>query len=106
MDIYHTIVRPMVTEKTTHQSRQAHPATQTKPDRGGTFTFEVHPEATKLQVRHAVERIYGVRVVSVRTSHRKGKQRRYRFKRGVTRSWKKASVVLRADSPTIEELLF
>ena len=106
MDIYHTIVKPLVTEKTTHQSRQSFEATRSKADRGGTFSFEVHPEANKSQIKQAVEKIYGVRVLSVRTAIRRGKERRYRFKRGVTRHWKKAVVVLRADSPTIEELLF
>lgn len=106
MDIYHTIVRPLVTEKSTHQSQQSYAATRTRPERGGTFNFEVHPETTKIQIKHAVERIYGVKVLKVRTATHRGKQRRYRFKRGVTRRWKKAVVVLRADSTTIEELLF
>ena len=92
MDIYHTIVRPLVTEKTTPQSRKHFDATGSRPDRGGTFTFEVHPEATKTQVKHAVERIYGVHVQSVRTANRQGKQRRYRFKQGVTRSDRKSVV--------------
>jgi large subunit ribosomal protein L23 len=106
VDIYHTIVRPLVTEKSAHQSRQSFEATRTRPDRGGTFSFEVHPEATKSQIKQAVEKVYGVRVLEVRASNRRGKQRRFRFKRGVTRRWKKAVVVLRTDSPTIEELLF
>jgi len=97
MDIYHTLVRPLVTEKGTHQSQQSHGQTKSRAARGGAYTFEVHPEATKPQIRTAVERIYNVRVMEVRTSNRKGKQRRVRFKIGTTRKWKKAVVVLHPD---------
>jgi large subunit ribosomal protein L23 len=48
-------------------------------------------------IKQAVEKIYGVKVHSVRTSNRKGKPRRVRFKFGTTSDWKKAVVVLRAD---------
>ena len=94
MDIYHTIVRPLVTEKGTFQSRLSHGVTRTRPARGGSFTFEVHPEATKPQIRSAIEKIYNVKVKAVRTSNRVGKPRRVRYKRGRTRGWKKAVVVL------------
>lgn len=97
MDIYHTIVRPLVTEKGTHQSQVSHEATHTRPARGGSYTFEVHPKANKTQVRQAIEKIYNVRVLSVRTSNRAGKRRRYRLTYGQTRSWKKAVVVLHPD---------
>ena len=97
MDIYHTIVRPLVTEKGTHQSQQSHEQTHTRPARGGAYTFEVHPKANKTQVRQAIEKIYNVRVQSVRTSNRLGKRRRYRASYGVTRSWKKAVVILHPD---------
>lgn len=97
MDIYHTIIRPLVTEKGTHQSQQSHDATRTRMARGGSYTFEVHSEASKAQVREAVEKIYNVRVMSVRTSNRAGKRRRYRLTIGQTRSWKKAVVVLRPE---------
>jgi large subunit ribosomal protein L23 len=94
MDIYHTIVRPLVTEKGTFQSRLSHSTSRSRPARGGAYTFEVHPEATKPQIRSAIEKIYDVKVMSVRTSNRVGKLRRVRFKRGRTRNWKKAVVVL------------
>ena len=87
MDIYHTIVRPLVTEKGTHQSQLSHEATRTRPAR----------TANKAQIRQAIEKIYNVRVLSVRTSHRAGKRRRYRLSYGQTRSWKKAVVVLHPD---------
>ena len=39
------------------------------------YTFEVHPEATKPQIREAVEQIFGVRVTKVNTLNRKGKRK-------------------------------
>jgi len=92
MDIYHTVIRPLVTEKSTHQARQsgAH--------RGGTYSFEVHPLANKAEIKDAVEKIYGVRVLEVRTSNRPGKLRRFRFKYGRTRQTKKAVVTVDKDS--------
>ena len=97
MDIFHTIIRPLVTEKGTHQSQQSHDETSSRPARGGAYTFEVHPNANKAQIRQAVEKIYNVRVQSVRTSNRMGKRRRYRATYGQTRMWKKAVVVLGPD---------
>lgn len=97
MDIYNIVKRPVVTEKGTHQSQQSHGETRSKPARGGSYTFEVHPNATKPQIRQAIEKIYNVKVSSVRTANRKGKTRRYRFKIGKTSDWKRAVVVLRAD---------
>lgn len=92
MDLYHTIIKPLVTEKTSHQSRSG------TEHRGGAYSFEVHPEANKTQIRDAVEKIYGVKVVSVRTSNRIGKLRRYRYGYGRTRERKKAVVVLDPNS--------
>jgi large subunit ribosomal protein L23 len=92
MDIYHTIIRPLVTEKSTHQSRQ-----ETK-DMGGSFSFEVHPLANKVQIKNAVEKIYGVRVLAVHTSNRPGKVRRFRYRYGQTRLTKKAVVRVDKDS--------
>ncbi len=94
MDIYHIIIKPLVTEKGTHQSQVSHPSTKTRRARGGAYTFEVHPKAKKAEIRQAIEKIYNVRVLSVRTATRQGKQRRVRFKTGTTRQWKKAVVVL------------
>ena len=98
MDIYHIIKRPLVTEKGTHQSSRAFAETTWKVARGGSYSFEVHPEATKPQIRLAIERIYNVQVLSVRTATRAGKRRRYRNSLGSTRHWKKAVVVLDPNS--------
>lgn len=97
MDIYHTIVRPLVTEKGTHQSQTSHEATSSREARGGAYTFEVHPDANKVQIRHAIEKIYNVKVRGVRTSNRAGKRRRHKMTVGQTRSWKKAVVVLHPE---------
>jgi len=97
MDIYHVIKRPLVTEKGTHQAQQSHSATRHKPARGGSFAFEVHRDASKVEVKQAIEKIYNVKVLSVRTSNRQGKTRRVRYKIGRTADWKKAVVVLHAD---------
>jgi len=97
MDIYHTIIRPLVTEKGTHQSQQSHEGTKSRPARGGSYAFEVHADANKTQIRQAIEKIYNVKVMSVRTSNQSGKRRRYRMTYGQTRSWKKAVVVLRPE---------
>jgi len=98
MDIYHIVRKPLVTEKGTHQAQQSFDATKTRGARGGAYAFDVHPDASKPMIRQAIEKIYKVKVVTVRTANRKGKQRRVRFKMGKTAAWKKAIVVLDGDS--------
>ena len=98
MDIFHVIKRPLITEKGTHQAGQSHEATRSRPARGGSYAFEVHPDACKPMIRQAIEKIYNVRVLSVHTANRKGKPRRIRYKTGRTAAWKKAVVVLHSDS--------
>ncbi len=83
---YDIIRRPIITEKGTLQKEASN-----------MVTFEVHPDANKIEIRHAIEKIYGVKVERVRTSLHIGKRRRYRFKTGTTRHWKKAVVVLKPD---------
>jgi large subunit ribosomal protein L23 len=92
MDIYHIVIRPLVTEKSTHQSQ-----TSTK-KHGATYSFEVHRDASKLQVRDAIEKIYGVKVVDVRTMNRVGKSRRFRFRYGKAHPSKKAVITLDSNS--------
>ena len=84
---YHVIIRPLVTEKGTHQATAAN-----------AYSFEVATWANKAQIRQAVEKIYSVRVVDVRTATRKGKPRRVRWNQwGATKHWKKAVVVLHPE---------
>jgi large subunit ribosomal protein L23 len=61
------------------------------------YTFRVHPDAHKTQVRQAVEEIFGVRVTDVRTMSVKSKPKRRGYTSGRTRAWKKAVVQLHED---------
>ena len=58
------------------------------------YTFRVHPDAHKTQIRSAVEEVFSVRVVDVRTMRQKPKPKRRGYTTGRTRSWKKAVVEL------------
>jgi large subunit ribosomal protein L23 len=58
------------------------------------YTFRVHPQAHKTQIRSAVEEIFNVHVVDVRTMRQKPKPKRRGYTAGRTRSWKKAVVEL------------
>ena len=77
------ILRPLVTEKGVHRV-----------ERHNQYAFEVNPLADKIDIRNAVEELFDVSVLKIRTQNRKGKPRRYRFKYGSTKSWKKAIVTL------------
>lgn len=83
MNLQEIIRRPVVTEKS-----------QGKKDEEGTLCFEVAPGANKIQIRAAVERIFKVRVESVRTVNNVGKLRRRGRFSGYRRDWKKAYVKL------------
>jgi large subunit ribosomal protein L23 len=81
------IIKPLVTEKSTHQQ-----ATR------NAYAFQVHHGANKQQIKDAIERTYSVKVIDVRTMNRKGKPRRARQKMSATSDWKRAVVVLDEDS--------
>ena len=87
MDTTNVIIKPLVTEKSTHQQ-----ATR------NAYAFQVHPDANKHQIKQAVETIYSVKVTDVRTMNRKGKPRRAKFKMTTTSDWKRAIVVLDENS--------
>ena len=59
------------------------------------YTFMVHPEANKTEIRQAVEKIWDVKVLSVNTINRKGKTKRFRFTQGRRADTKRAIVKLR-----------
>ena len=80
------ILRPMVTEKGLYYSQV-----------NNQYTFEVNPLATKSQIKNAIEVLFEVKVAKVMTQTRKGKPRRYRFRFGRTKDWKKAIVRLKGD---------
>jgi large subunit ribosomal protein L23 len=80
MDNTQVIIRPVVSEKSYVLSAA---------DR---YTFRVHPDAHKTQIRQAVEEIFDVHVLDVRTMTVKSKPKRRGLTRGRTRTWKKAIV--------------
>ncbi len=84
MDASQVIIRPVVSEKTYVL------ATADK------YTFRVHPNAHKTQIRQAVEQLFDVSVVEVRTMSVKSKPKRRGVTAGRTRSWKKAVVQVKA----------
>ncbi len=92
IDIYDVVQKPLLTERT-----------MARLDESNTYVFRVHPQANKVQIRNAVERLFDVKVLAVNTASMHGKRRR----RGRTVSkmpdWKKAFVTLR-EGDTIELL--
>ncbi len=68
----------------------------------GRYTFVVHPDANKTQVKIAIESIFQVKVVSVNTINRKGKRKRTRTGFGQRKATKRAIVTLSPDSKPIE----
>ena len=62
-----------------------------------TYTFIVHPDANKTEIKEAVQVIFSVRVTGVNTLHRKGKRKRTRRTIGVRKATKRALVTLHPD---------
>jgi large subunit ribosomal protein L23 len=90
-DIYKIIRRPIITEKGMNVKETQH-----------TVVFEVSPEATKTQIKEAVQTIFKVKVDAVRTAIFHGKFRRRGRSEGHRRDWKKAYVRLAKDEKMIE----
>jgi large subunit ribosomal protein L23 len=87
LDAFSMILRPVVSEKSTVLGEE------------GKYVFEVAPDANKIQIKHAVEEAFSnkkVQVATVNIIHVPGKERRRGRSFGMTRSWKKAIVTLRA----------
>ncbi len=74
LEPHQVILRPLVTEKGMHRST-----------RHNAYAFEVSRQATKDDVRRAVEELFNVKVLRVHTQNRKGKPRRTRFSSGYTK---------------------
>jgi large subunit ribosomal protein L23 len=66
------------------------------------YTFVVAPDANKTEIKIAVEKIFGVQVVSVNTLNRPGKRKRTKFGYGRRKDTKRAIVTLSAQSKPIE----
>jgi large subunit ribosomal protein L23 len=86
---YDVLQAPVITEKSTMASEH------------GKVVFRVRPEATKPQVKAAVEALFGVNVTSVNTTLVKGKTKVFRGRRGVRSDYKKAVVTLK-DGQSID----
>lgn len=88
---YDVILKPVITEKSMAGMGEKK------------YTFLVHTEANKSQIKEAVEKMFeGTKVASVNTVNMKAKSKRVRYVEGKTASWKKAIVTLTEDSATIE----
>ena len=83
MDAGQVIIRPVVSEKSYVLAT------------AGKYTFRVHPDAHKTQIKQAIEELFDVGVLSVRTSSVPSKPKRRGFTSGRTRAWKKAVVQVR-----------
>lgn len=81
------IKAPLVSEKSTHLAGAKN-----------AYTFEVDKSADKTQIKKAIETIYNVKVVDVRTVNVPGKPRRTKSGYKTTSEWKKAIVVLHEDN--------
>jgi large subunit ribosomal protein L23 len=82
--VYQVIVSPVVTEKATRLNEFSQ------------VTFRVALDATKPEIRAAVEQLFGVKVEAVNTVVMKGKTKRFRGREGRRSDWKKAVVRLQA----------
>jgi large subunit ribosomal protein L23 len=83
MEASQVIIRPVVSEKSYVLAE------------AGKYTFRVHDRAHKTQIRQAIEQLFDVKVVGVRTASVKSKPKRRGQTSGRTRQWKKAIVQVR-----------
>ena len=91
MTAHEIIIRPIITEKSMAGARDKK------------YTFEVAPNATKVDIAKAIAQVFdGVKVAKVNTLHVRGRLRRQGRFEGYTKSWKKAIVTLTEDSKAIE----
>jgi large subunit ribosomal protein L23 len=89
--LYQVIRRPIITEKGLGVKETQH-----------TVVFEVVADATKTEIKEAVQRVFKVKVARVRTANFHGKFRRRGRAEGYRRDWKKAYVKLAAGEKMIE----
>ena len=87
---YDIIIRPIITEKSMEAIEEKK------------YVFEVAPSANKIEIRKAIETIFGVKVQSVNTVKVQGKTKRMGVHVGKTAAYKKAIVTLTAESKPIE----
>jgi len=87
---YDIILRPVISE----ESMDKAPSKK--------YTFEVDRKSNKTEIKKAVEKVFGVKVLGVNTSIVKGKEKRQGRSVGMTSEWKKAIVTLTPDSKEIQ----
>lgn len=88
---YDIIIRPIISEQSMEQNDI------------GKYAFEVARDANKIEIKGAVEEIFGVKVEKVNTLNVMGKKKRTgRYPEGTRSAWKKAVVRLTPDSKAIE----
>ena len=90
-NLYEVIRRPLITEKTTALKETTR-----------TVCFEVHRDATKPEIKKAVEKLFSVKVEQVRVANMPGKLRRQGRYQGHRPDWKKAYVLLKEGEKMIE----
>ena len=91
MTAYDIIIRPVITERSMNSVADKK------------YVFEVAPTAGKIEIKKAIEEIFGVKVAKVNTMNVSGKAKRMGAARpGRTKDWKKAIVQLAEDSKSIE----
>ena len=90
-NLYDVLRRPLITEKSTDLKESQ-----------GTLCFEVHRDATKPEIKKAVESLFGVKVADVRVANMHGKVKRQGRYVGRRPDWKKAFVVLKKGEKMIE----
>jgi len=91
MNMHEVIRGPLITEKAAELKDATH-----------TVCFRVAVEANKTEIKSAVEKLFGVKVDSVRTMNMNGKLKRYGRFEGKRADWKKAFVTLREGETMIE----
>lgn len=96
MTSYDMLRRPVITEKTMS------PCYDKEGNEIKKYTFEVPQSANKIEIKKAVEEVFGVKVAKVNTMNITGKLKRMGRYEGRRPSWKKAIVTLTPDSKTIE----
>ena len=90
---HEVLIKPVVSEKTTGLMEE------------NKYTFKVDKNANKIEIKHAVETIFKVKVTDVKTMNVHGKMKRQGRFEGLTPSWKKAIVTVKSGQrlPIFEE---
>ena len=84
------IIAPVITEKSSSETAE------------GKYTFKVAMNATKVDIKNAVEKLFEVKVLKVNTMTVKGKEKRVRYQYGKTPDWKKAIVTIDTDPSDVK----